>query len=194
MAAIDSQVDCAEMTAFQRDLLVVLADNEPCKGVTIMHAIKDRYPTVTAGRLYPNLDVLVGMALVTKREKNGRTNEYSLSQRGEKLLNDHRQWIADSLDSEKELATDGGVDLSEQNPRGHRLTQEWHKGSHMITCLNCHAMHVSRKDFERYDCDDPGAFERQRRRRRNLKGQKTTAEENAIKLRKELAERGVDGR
>lgn len=63
--------------------------------------------------------------------------------------------------------TDGSVGVeSEQNPRGHRLTQEWHKGLQMITCLNCDDMHVSRKDFEEYDCEDPGAFARHREQQR----------------------------
>lgn len=49
-----------------------------------------------------------------------------------------------------------------ENPRGHRLTQEWQKGTQMISCLNCENAHVSRKNFEEYDCELPGAFARRR--------------------------------
>jgi hypothetical protein len=53
-----------------------------------------------------------------------------------------------------------------ESPRGHRLTQEWYKGKHMISCLNCGNSHVSRKNFKEYDCEQPGAFARRREQRR----------------------------
>lgn len=53
----------------------------------------------------------------------------------------------------------------ESEPRGHRLTQEWLKGKHMVSCLNCDNTHVSRKNFEEYDCEEPGAFANAREQR-----------------------------
>lgn len=118
MAIKNIQDGCAGMSAFQRDLLVVLADNEPCKGVTIMRDIENRYPTVTAGRLYPNLDELVAEGLVKKREKDGRTNEYAITDKGVRELNDYQEWLAGCMDSSenegKTLVTDGGVVAEQQ--------------------------------------------------------------------------------
>lgn len=139
MAIKNIQDGCAGMSAFQSDLLVVLADNEPCKGVTIMRDIENRYPTVTAGRLYPNLDELVAEGLVKKREKDGRTNEYAITDKGVRELNDYQKWLAGCMDDpdEKELVTDGGV-VEQQQQQQQPSIEEAHAVSHARQTDNYH--------------------------------------------------------
>ena len=82
-----------DLTGFQRDLLYVIAGLDQPSG----QAIKEELETaldedITHGRLYPNLDTLVTYDLVEKGELNRRANYYTLSERGEEMLRDRRDW------------------------------------------------------------------------------------------------------
>ncbi|MFC4987638.1 MULTISPECIES: PadR family transcriptional regulator [Saliphagus] len=81
-----------ELTGFQRDLLYVIAGTDEPSGREIMADIDDYVEEVTHGRLYPNLDALVECGLVEKGERDRRTNYYALTDRGERALEERREW------------------------------------------------------------------------------------------------------
>ncbi|WP_435098449.1 helix-turn-helix transcriptional regulator [Halarchaeum sp. P4] len=85
----------AHLTAFQRDLLHALRREGPSKGLTVKRVVGDYYgEEINHGRLYPNLDDLVTEGLVAKRERDGRTNEYELTDAGEHALVEREEWVA----------------------------------------------------------------------------------------------------
>ena len=82
-----------ELTAFQRDLLVVMAGLEEPHGLLIKDEMEDYYDDeVNHGRLYPNLDSLAERGLVEKGRKDDRTNQYCLTRRAERKLEARREW------------------------------------------------------------------------------------------------------
>jgi DNA-binding PadR family transcriptional regulator len=86
-----------ELTAFQHNILVILA-KEPMYGLAIKRQLEDYYGTeVNHGRLYPNLDELVGMGLVEKSELDKRTNQYELTDDGYDAVMDQMQWTLSNL-------------------------------------------------------------------------------------------------
>ncbi|MFB6198022.1 MAG: PadR family transcriptional regulator [Halobacteriaceae archaeon] len=87
-----------DLTGFQRDLLYAIAGLEAPHGLALKDELEDYYETeVHHGRLYPNLDTLVDKGLVEKREKDQRTNIYSLTRRGRRELQARRDWEAKYL-------------------------------------------------------------------------------------------------
>ncbi|WP_256403236.1 PadR family transcriptional regulator [Halorubrum salinum] len=84
----------ADLTAFQRDILRLLARENHQKGLSIKGKLEAYYGTkVHHGRLYPNLDTLVDRELVEKSKRDERTNDYALTTRGQRALKRHDQWI-----------------------------------------------------------------------------------------------------
>ncbi|MFB6187560.1 MAG: PadR family transcriptional regulator [Halobacteriaceae archaeon] len=82
-----------DLTAFQRDCLFVVAGNSGSKGLVIKEELEDYYGSdVNHGLLYPNLDELVEKGLIKKDEKDGRTNMYSITDRGKRVLEARREW------------------------------------------------------------------------------------------------------
>jgi DNA-binding PadR family transcriptional regulator len=82
-----------DLTGFQRDLLVVIAGLDEPHGLAIKDELEDYYESeVNHGRLYPNLDELVGKGLVEKGQKDRRTNVYHLTQRGKRELDARQEW------------------------------------------------------------------------------------------------------
>ena len=76
-----------DLTGFQRDLLYVIAENDGAKGLAIKDEMDTYYGSeINHGRLYPNLDHLVGEGYVEKGRLDDRTNSYSLTDRGVELL------------------------------------------------------------------------------------------------------------
>ena len=85
-----------DLTGFQRDLLYVIAGLDGPKGLAIKGRLDEYYGTeINHGRLYPNLDALVEKGLVEKGRIDDRTNEYTLTQRGERELRARREWEDD---------------------------------------------------------------------------------------------------
>lgn len=83
----------ANLTAFQRDLLWVLANRGGSKGLAIKRVLEGYYDEhVNHGRLYPNLDELVDLGLVEKGRRDMRTNEYTLTDAGADALACRREW------------------------------------------------------------------------------------------------------
>ena len=110
--------DMYDLTGFQRDLLRGIAaltneNNEPPKGLSVLEWLEDEagYSEVHHWRLYPNLDDLQTKGLVSKSERDRRTNEYRLTQRGKREIQEHvSAWLdaTDGLDDVKAEAADGG--------------------------------------------------------------------------------------
>jgi len=83
-----------DLTAFQRDMLFVVADMDKPKGLEIKAALEDYYDSeVHHGRLYPNLDDLVQRGLIEKGSKDRRTNEYTLTDRGRRDIKARHEWV-----------------------------------------------------------------------------------------------------
>ncbi|MFC6763635.1 helix-turn-helix transcriptional regulator [Natrinema soli] len=92
-----------DLTAFQRDLLYVVAGLDEPHGLAIKEELEDYYEKeVHHGRLYPNLDTVVEKGLIDKGQLDRRTNVYSLTQRGQRELKARREWedqyAAESVD------------------------------------------------------------------------------------------------
>lgn len=90
-----------ELTAFQRDVLYVIAGmTADPKGLAIKAELEQYYDgEVNHGRLYPNLDTLVEKGLVAKGTIDKRTNAYTLTEQAEQTLTARREWEAQHLDT-----------------------------------------------------------------------------------------------
>lgn len=94
-----------DLTAFQRDLLYVIAGHDEPYGLAIKTELEAYYNSeINHGRLYPNLDTLVDKGLVRKSEIDGRTNAYSLTQRGQRELDARHEWEATYLKADAQSA------------------------------------------------------------------------------------------
>ncbi|SNZ18252.1 Transcriptional regulator PadR-like family protein [Natronoarchaeum philippinense] len=81
-----------DLTAFQRHILTVLDDGRQ-HGLGVKADLEDLYgKEVNHGRLYPNLDELVGLGFVDKSDLDGRTNEYELTDAGHDALVEQAEW------------------------------------------------------------------------------------------------------
>jgi DNA-binding PadR family transcriptional regulator len=93
-----------ELTAFQQNILVILTE-EPMYGLAIKRELEAYYGTeVNHGRLYPNLDDLVGMGLVEKSELDKRTNQYALTDDGVDVVVERVGWIASKFVTDDDRA------------------------------------------------------------------------------------------
>jgi PadR family transcriptional regulator, regulatory protein PadR len=71
---------------------VIVGLDDP-HGLGIKEEIEQYYNgEIHHGRLYPNLDTLVEKGLVAKDSRDNRTNEYTLTERGERELSARREW------------------------------------------------------------------------------------------------------
>ena len=87
-----------ELSSFQRDLLYCVAALNGPSGLEIGRELAEYSLTeVNHGRLYPNLNDLIDMGLLSKEEKDGRTNLYGLTPLAIELLEERHQWEADKL-------------------------------------------------------------------------------------------------
>ncbi|VTT86300.1 Transcriptional regulator, PadR family [Halorubrum sp. DM2] len=93
-ATTDSNI-VAGLTAFQRDILRVLAKADNPKGLAVMVDLADYYgEEITHSRLYQNLDELVDSGLVDKHPRDQRTNEYALTDKAHTALTNRDAWVA----------------------------------------------------------------------------------------------------
>ena len=82
-----------DLTAFQRDLLYVVAGFEDPHGLAIKDELDEYSQTeVHHGRLYPNLDTLVNKGFIEKGKIDNRTNMYTLTDRGRREIKARREW------------------------------------------------------------------------------------------------------
>ncbi|PSQ25213.1 PadR family transcriptional regulator [Halobacteriales archaeon QS_8_65_32] len=81
-----------DLTAFQRNILVILAER-PMYGLAVKRELEMYYGSeVNHGRLYPNLDDLVEMDFIEKSELDKRTNQYELTDQGRAAVLDSLEW------------------------------------------------------------------------------------------------------
>lgn len=81
------------LTAFQRDMLYVIASMDEPKGLAIKDELEKYYEIeVHHGRLYPNLDTLAEKGLIEKGHQDNRTNAYRLTPRGRREIKARREW------------------------------------------------------------------------------------------------------
>jgi DNA-binding PadR family transcriptional regulator len=105
-AVADSPGIARELTAFQQNILTILAE-EPRYGLAIKRELETYYESeVNHGRLYPNLDDLVEMGLVEKSELDKRTNQYALTDEGYDAVLDQLGWMFDKIVTDDDRADD----------------------------------------------------------------------------------------
>ncbi|MWV38722.1 MULTISPECIES: PadR family transcriptional regulator [Natrialba] len=91
-----------ELTGFQRDLLYVIAGADRPSGQDIKGEVERYYSTdVNHGRLYPNLDTLVNKEYVEKGQLDRRTNYYAISDRGQRSIENRRDWERQYLETNR---------------------------------------------------------------------------------------------
>ena len=87
-----------DLTAFQRDALYAIGGQDEPHGLAIKADLEEYYESeINHGRLYPNLDELVGKGLVEKGHQDKRTNFYRLTDRGRRELRARREWEEDHV-------------------------------------------------------------------------------------------------
>ena len=88
-----------DLTAFQRDLLRVVAALDGAMGLDVRTEIQNRYSSsVYHSRVYQNMDSLVSMGLVSKDDLDGRTKAYRVTDRGRAMLTQTRDWTTSALE------------------------------------------------------------------------------------------------
>lgn len=81
------------LTAFQRDLLYVIAGSDNLSGLTLKKDLQQYYSgEINHGRLYPNLDNHADDGIIKKGTIDDRTNSYTLTPLGEAVLAVRRGW------------------------------------------------------------------------------------------------------
>jgi len=82
-----------DLTGFQRDLLYVIAGEDRPSGQDVKDEVEQYYSSeINHGRLYPNLDTIVNKELVEKGELDRRTNYYDITENGEEVIEERREW------------------------------------------------------------------------------------------------------
>lgn len=84
----------AELSAFQQAILTILA-NEARHGLGIRDELETYYDAeVNHSRLYTNLDKLIERGLAERSKRDGRSNEYSITETGYDVLFAQLAWQA----------------------------------------------------------------------------------------------------
>ena len=84
----------ANLTGFQRDLLRALTKTDEQSGLSLKTELTTYYgEEINHSRLYQNLDELVAHGLISKRQRDGRTNSYSLTDAARTALAKRDAWI-----------------------------------------------------------------------------------------------------
>lgn len=97
-----------DLSGFQRDLLRVIDLLDEPNGRDIVRVLRRQYDAgndVYNGRLYPNLDTLVGRGLVEKGQRDERANWYRLTEQGRAYAAGLRQWWTEELDTDANADT-----------------------------------------------------------------------------------------
>lgn len=82
------------LTAFQRDIIRLLYHEGEMIGLELKNKMQDdRDENVNHGRLYPNLNSLVDEGYIEKRDRDGRSNFYSLTDEGKGVFENYRQKV-----------------------------------------------------------------------------------------------------
>lgn len=82
-----------DLTALQRDILFAVAGLDSPNGQEIRRELAETQGrNVLSGHIYITLGQLVDKELIAKRARDGRSNEYSLTERGDRWLRDRLEW------------------------------------------------------------------------------------------------------
>lgn len=82
-----------DLTGFQRDLLYTIAGKDKPHGLALKDELEQYYESeIHHGRLYSNLDTLVGKGLLEKGQIDQRTNYYQVTQRGRREIEARHEW------------------------------------------------------------------------------------------------------
>lgn len=82
------------LTEFQYSILAVLQTEGPEYGLGIKRTLEQRYETsINHGRLYPNLDDLAELDLLTIGQRDRRTNEYTITDLGTRTLETRIEYL-----------------------------------------------------------------------------------------------------
>ncbi|MFC7233458.1 PadR family transcriptional regulator [Saliphagus sp. GCM10025308] len=88
-----------DLTGFQRDLLYVIAGADQPSGQDVKEEVEQYYSIdINHGRLYPNLDTIVNKELVEKGQLDRRTNYYTITESGERAIEERREWESQYVD------------------------------------------------------------------------------------------------
>lgn len=89
-----------DLTAFQRDVLYVVAGEENLQELAIKEELDEYYgDDINDSRLYPNLSTLVDKGLLREQETNRETSEYSLTDRGSREISARRRFVDSQIGS-----------------------------------------------------------------------------------------------
>ena len=98
-------MDVYELTGFQRDLLFVVGGLAAASGKEIKIELEEsQNRKLLAGRVYSNLDTLVEEELVEKGEIDGRTNQYTITDKGREKIHDRYEWQTQHVRPSKAIA------------------------------------------------------------------------------------------
>jgi len=93
--AVDAAASLSRLNASQRDVLMALAAG-PTHGLGAKHALDaGDHTSISRPSVYEALDKLVSENLATRREVDGRTNEYQLTDAGVEAVEVHLRWQLD---------------------------------------------------------------------------------------------------
>ncbi|SEP33565.1 Transcriptional regulator PadR-like family protein [Halorientalis persicus] len=97
-----SDVSAKDLSAFKKEALFAIArlenSDETPYGLGIKRQLQERLDEeINHGRLYPNLDDLVGSGLLEKEALDKRTNTYTLTEEGKELLRDYRDYVDETV-------------------------------------------------------------------------------------------------
>ncbi|WP_224270889.1 helix-turn-helix transcriptional regulator [Haloprofundus salinisoli] len=93
-----------DLSGFQRDLLYVISGMERPSGQQAKEQLEQYLDgDINHGRLYPNLDTLVTKEYVEKGPIDRRTNYYAITERGENLIRERREWEEARFSSERQI-------------------------------------------------------------------------------------------
>mgnify|MGYP000223269738 FL=1 len=82
-----------DLTAFQRDILYVIASLDDPYGLGIKEGLESYYDDdVNTGRVYQNLGKLVDNEYVEKAAIDKRTNSYTLTAKATTAMDDRQSW------------------------------------------------------------------------------------------------------
>lgn len=84
----------ADLTAYERDLLVIVNREGPANGIELKPALDAaRGEAVSQAHFYTKLNDLVDRGLIEKRAVSGSENRYGLTKRGQEVLHRYANWI-----------------------------------------------------------------------------------------------------
>lgn len=101
-----NEFDRTELSEFQYTILFSLAER-PRYGLALKSRMTEFYGSeINHGRLYPNLNDLVEMGLLSKSKRDNRTNEYALTEQGLMVILDRIGWGISAIVDDEEVAAD----------------------------------------------------------------------------------------